>query len=92
MSETVGIRELRQHLSRYTARTRQGESFDVTDRGEPVGRLVPPASDAPWLDDLVAAGRIQPARTRSVGFPRPSDAAAGSISGALAEARAERLP
>ena len=39
MREKVGIRELRQNLSRYVARTVRGESFDVTDRGLPVGRL-----------------------------------------------------
>lgn len=92
MSESVGIRELRQHLSRYTARTAQGESFDVTDRGQPVGRLVPPASGAAWLDDLIGAGVIDPARMRSTTFPRPTAVGAGSISDALAEERAERLP
>ncbi|MBX3030660.1 MAG: hypothetical protein KF809_10900 [Chloroflexi bacterium] len=91
MSETVGIRELRQHLSRYTARTIKGESFDVTDRGQPVGRLVPPASGTAWLDDLIAAGRIAPAHTRSTAFPRPTGVGMGSISDALSEDRSERL-
>ena len=34
MTEKVGIRKLRQNLSRYVARTVRGESFDVTDRGQ----------------------------------------------------------
>ena len=69
MSRTVGIRELRQNLSRYTARTALGESFEVTDRGREVGRLVPPSTGETWLDALVAQGLVQPARHRSPGFP-----------------------
>jgi prevent-host-death family protein len=92
MSRTVGIRELRQNLSRYTARTALGESFEVTDRGREVGRLVPPASGDAWLDTLVAAGLVQPARRRSQAFPRPAASGASSISEALAAERSERLP
>ena len=39
--ETVGVREMRQNLSRYLQRVRRGESFTVTDRGEEIARLVP---------------------------------------------------
>jgi len=92
MSRTVGIRELRQNLSQYTARTALGESFVVTDRGREVGRLVPPASGTAWLDALVAAGLIQPARRRSQAFPRPAAQGAASITEALAVERSERLP
>ena len=90
MSETVGIRELRQHLSRYVARTARGETFEVTERGRPVGRLVPPATGEPWLDALVAAGVVRPADRRSPVFPPPQEAG-GSISEALEAERAERL-
>ncbi|HXB65923.1 MAG TPA: type II toxin-antitoxin system prevent-host-death family antitoxin [Solirubrobacteraceae bacterium] len=37
----VGIRELRQNLSRYVERVKEGESFTVTERGREVARLVP---------------------------------------------------
>ncbi|HEU0335750.1 MAG TPA: type II toxin-antitoxin system prevent-host-death family antitoxin [Gaiellaceae bacterium] len=90
MSETVGIRELRQHLSRYVARTARGESFEVTDRGRPVGRLVPPATGEQWLDALVAEGVVRPADRRSSVFP-PPQTAGGSISEALEAERADRL-
>ena len=40
--ERIGVRELRQHASRWLARTAAGESFEVTDRGQPVALLVPP--------------------------------------------------
>lgn len=91
MSETVGIRELRQHLSRYVARTVRGESFDVTDRGRPVGRLVPPATGDAWLDRLVAEGRVRPASRRGA-IPRPTELGTASISEALEAEREERLP
>lgn len=92
LSETVGIRELRQNLSRYVARTAQGESFEVTDRGRPVGRLVPPSTGHAWLDALVAEGRVDPARRRSPTLPRPSRRGTGSVSEALEAEREERLP
>ncbi len=41
MSEKVGVRELRQNLSRYLDRVKEGESLVVTERGREVARLVP---------------------------------------------------
>jgi prevent-host-death family protein len=42
MSEVqVGIRELKTHLSEYLRRVKEGETVVVTDRGKPVGRIVP---------------------------------------------------
>jgi prevent-host-death family protein len=55
----IGIRELRQHASRYVERVRGGETIDVTLRGMVVARLVPPAGDG-W-DQLVRAGRVRAA-------------------------------
>ncbi len=93
MSTTVGIRGLRQNLSQYAARPARGESFRVTDRGREVGRLVPPSTGVPWLDDLVVAGAVQPARLRSDPFPVPAPRPGGtSISEALLADRPERLP
>ena len=54
--ERIGVRELRQYASRYLARVATGETFEVTDRGHPVARLVPVMTD-PW-DELVASGRV----------------------------------
>lgn len=54
--DRIGVRELRQHASRYLARVVNGETIEVTDRGRAVARLVPVRSD-PWAD-MVAAGRI----------------------------------
>ncbi|MCA9853061.1 MAG: type II toxin-antitoxin system prevent-host-death family antitoxin [Dehalococcoidia bacterium] len=33
---TLGIRELRQHASKYLRLVRDGETIQVTDRGEPI--------------------------------------------------------
>ncbi len=38
---SVGIRELKNNLSRYVARVREGETITVTDHGEEVALLVP---------------------------------------------------
>jgi prevent-host-death family protein len=52
--ERVGIRAMRQHLSRYAERARRGESFVITDRGVEVARLVPAPARATAIDRLVA--------------------------------------
>jgi prevent-host-death family protein len=52
--ERVGIRAMRQHLSRYAQRARRGESFVITDRGVEVAQLVPAPSRASAIDRLVA--------------------------------------
>ena len=52
--ERVGIREMRQNLSRYAQRARRGESFIITDRGAEVAQLVPGPARASAIDRLVA--------------------------------------
>jgi len=60
MPTMVGIRELRQNLSVYLKRVREGEHFVVTERGEPVGRLVPLIEDEDPIDRLIAEGKLKP--------------------------------
>jgi len=63
----VGIRELRDNLSRYLAEVREGHTITVTDHGRPVARIVP-AGRPTTLERLIAEGRVTPAtapRTRS---------------------------
>ncbi len=60
--ERVGIRQLRQNLSVYVRRVREeGLAYEVTERGEPVARLMPlhdrPASK---IEQMIADGRITP--------------------------------
>jgi prevent-host-death family protein len=46
MSRAVGVRELRQNLSKYLDRVKAGEELTVTERGRAVARLVLATSDA----------------------------------------------
>jgi prevent-host-death family protein len=41
VAKTVGVRDLRQNLSRYLERVKDGETLTVTERGHEVARLVP---------------------------------------------------
>ncbi len=52
--ELVGIREMRQNLSRYARRAKGGESFLITDRGHAVAQLAPAPGRATAIDRLVA--------------------------------------
>jgi prevent-host-death family protein len=52
--ELVGIREMRQNLSRYARRARHGESFLITDRGQEIAQLTPAPGRATAVDRLVA--------------------------------------
>ena len=65
----VGIRELRDGLSKFLERVQAGESLVVTDRGRAVAQIVPLAADP--FERLVAEGSITlPRRPRSRRTPR----------------------
>jgi len=61
----AGIRELKDHLSRYIRRVEAGERIAVTAHGRVVAELVPPGTGigtprrSRW-DELVAAGILHP--------------------------------
>lgn len=38
---TVGIRELKTHLSKYIQQVKAGDTIIITERGKPVGRISP---------------------------------------------------
>ena len=50
----VSVRELKSRLSHYLRLTRKGESVVITDRGVPIGRIVPIGQD---LGERLAAMR-----------------------------------
>lgn len=57
----IGVRELRQHASRYLDMVKAGHTVEVTERGELVALLVSPTRAEMTRDRLVAAGRLVPA-------------------------------
>lgn len=57
--DRIGLRELRQHASRYIGRVAGGESIEIAVRGRLVARLVP-AAESGW-EDLIQRGDVHPA-------------------------------
>lgn len=57
--ESIGIRELRQHASRYVAMAKAGKRVPVTERGELVAYLVPAHEPTTTFQRLVAAGQVR---------------------------------
>jgi prevent-host-death family protein len=85
----VGVRELKQQLSRYLARVARGETIRVTDRGVPKAILAPlPA--APRLEEGVSQGWISAPSGRVPPPARVRRARSGvRVDEALAEDRGE---
>jgi prevent-host-death family protein len=87
----VGVRELRQNLSRYLRRVERGETLEVTERGRPVALLTPlPAPSTP-LQRLIASGRAVPPEGDLLELLPPKGPASTRASSALLDGRAERL-
>jgi prevent-host-death family protein len=53
----VGVRDLKNSLSRYLKRVKEGETIVVTERGNPVARI-PPGTVPDRTARLMAEGRI----------------------------------
>jgi prevent-host-death family protein len=58
---TAGVREVKNHLSAYLDRVRDGEEIVITDRGRPVARLTSVDPDVDRLQVLIDDGVITPA-------------------------------
>lgn len=56
----LGIRELRDGLSKHIAAVRNGDEITVTDHGRPVARIIP-VGQMSGLESLMARGIITPA-------------------------------
>lgn len=87
---SVGIRELKSRLGEYIRRVKAGETVVITERGRPVGRIVPlaqPLQDR--LQAMVEAGLIQWSGQRLLPMP-PVVRATGTrnVSDLLVEDRA----
>lgn len=89
--ERIGVRELRQHASRYLGRVKAGETVEVTERGKLVALLVPPDPARSSRERLVASGRLIPA-ARSFHLPQrvSTDLGVPDTGTVLDELRTER--
>lgn len=74
----IGIRELRDGLSRYLAEVRRGVTVTVTDHGRPIARIGP-VGQLTRLEQLRAEGRVRPATRRRRPAPDPVEGS-GSVS------------
>ena len=90
-AEKVGIRELRQHASRYVAMAKAGRRVAVTDRGKLVAYLVPADEPTSMLDRMEAAGQVRRGRGRMHDLLPPPPAPTGMrpLSEVLQEMRDE---
>ena len=72
--DTVGIRELKAHLSRHLKRVRSGARLRVTERGRPIASISPveAPADVDWAHRLVAEGRAHWSGGKPLGGIRSS--------------------
>lgn len=82
----AGVRELRDHLSRYLELVRDGTEVTVTDHGKAIARLVPLSRPRP-LDRLIAEGLVTPPRASKRARFERAIAAKGPVSDLVAEQR-----
>ncbi|MFC0546311.1 type II toxin-antitoxin system Phd/YefM family antitoxin [Kutzneria chonburiensis] len=68
----VGVRELRDKLSRYLAEVRAGRTLTVTRRGRPIAQIVP-VQRPTTLDQLIAEGQVRPSRSYESDLPPPAE-------------------
>lgn len=88
--EEIGVRELRQHASRWLARVQAGEAFVVTDRGRPVARLGPLEAPATGLAALLDQGRAVPGSGDLLDLdPLPAERRGPSLGDILDEQRTD---
>lgn len=81
----VGVRELRDRLSRHLAEVRSGRIVTVTDHGRPIARIVP-VERLTRLEQLRVEGRVRPARRRKRPAPEPV-VSSGSVSDLIRKQR-----
>ena len=82
---SVGIRELRDGLSRHLAAVRAGRQVTITDHGRPVARIVP-VDHPTTLERLMADGLVEAPRSPKRAAPQPLDVGA-TVSDLVAEQR-----
>jgi prevent-host-death family protein len=88
--DTVGVRELKAHLSRHLRRVRAGARLIVTERGRAIATIDPVEApdDVSWVREMVAEGRARWGGGKPAGCARPGGSATGrTVSDAVLEDR-----
>lgn len=89
----VGVRELRQNLSVYLDRVKEGETLRVTEHGQEVALLTPlPAKTMNVFERLVADGKATAPTSslKNLPLPKPGPPGLPRSEDILAEMREER--
>ena len=87
--ETVGIRELKTHLSRHLKRVRAGARLLVTERGRSIATINPvqAPADVDWAHQLVGEGRAHWRGGKPTGAKRPEKVRGKSASSMVLQDR-----
>jgi prevent-host-death family protein len=91
MTDWVGIRDLRQDLSRYLRRVRAGERLIVTERRQPVAVIEPWVDETDPLERLIGQGLARRGAGGLAEIEPASLPTSDAGTTALEEERAERL-
>jgi len=95
MKKTVGARELKTRLGSYIHQVRNGTTFVVTERGQPVAELRPlplnGTNEEVRLSKLVATGKISRTSASSLQSFKPVWIKGKSLSETILEDRQDRL-
>jgi prevent-host-death family protein len=93
METSVGIRDLKDHLSEYVARVSSGETITLTRHNRPVARLVPVEDGAARMSTeeklwkLVREGKIHWGGGKPKGSDEPTDMHHAPVADAVIEDR-----
>ncbi len=82
----VGVRDLKNNLSRYLARVSAGDEVIVTDRGRAVARITPIGTES-TIDRLIALGVVTPAAVAKHDVPTTRVHAGQAVSPLIADQR-----
>ncbi len=82
----VGVRDLKNNLSRHLASVKDGAEITVTEHGRPVARLISIDASTDRLAQLIEAGVVRPPRTTVRSVPKPINPV-GTISDLVADQR-----
>ncbi len=82
---TIGIRELRDGLSRHLADVREGAEITVTDHGKPIARIIPMGRES-GLEKLIREGFVTMPTGPRHPLPEPIKAS-GTVSDLIADQR-----